>query len=144
MKKFKFLQGIRGAACIAVVYTHCCNILAPANNSFHHIGEQGVLCFYTLSAFLLSWRLLQDWDSLQIWIRNHHNKLSTNHHYKLSTASRWKLCWIELVKYLARRFFRVYPSYIVLVCCIASSSWLQSVYEWKYNMVIVLCYFNNQ
>lgn len=115
MTKSKFLQGIRGAAAIAVVYTHCNNILAPINNSFHHIGEQAVLCFYTLSAFLLTWRLLCDWHKLCLFCREN----------KVDGKDRFFYKFIEICKYALRRFFRIYPAYFVCVCAIALVPFLQ-------------------
>jgi peptidoglycan/LPS O-acetylase OafA/YrhL len=125
---FKFLSGFRGIAAIAVVYTHCMDLVQPShataitifdpyNDAWHHIGEQAVIAFFVLSSFLLTWRFLDGWHRVkQQRIQNP------------TLSYRWEA--YEFVKYLIRRFFRIYPSYFILVVLISQSSWLQEVYEW--------------
>ncbi|KAJ3333796.1 hypothetical protein HDU91_002848, partial [Kappamyces sp. JEL0680] len=90
----------------------------PWNDAWHHIGEQAVQAFFVLSAFLLSWRFLQDW---------HRVKEARRKNPALSYI--WE-CY-EVVKYFIRRFFRIYPSYFVCVLLISYSPFLQDLYEWK-------------
>ncbi|CAG8755640.1 6568_t:CDS:2, partial [Dentiscutata erythropus] len=68
-----FLDGIRGAAALGVVYAHCRfygQVLAF--NTFDIFGYYGVITFFVLSAFLLTFRTLLDWE------RYHEKREETN------------------------------------------------------------------
>ncbi|CAG8568793.1 3384_t:CDS:1, partial [Racocetra fulgida] len=59
-----FLDGIRGVAALGVVYTHTQNIGKQrlAFKIFDKVGTYGVIMFFVLSAFLLTFRTLLDWE----------------------------------------------------------------------------------
>lgn len=123
---FKFLNGFRGIAALAVCFTHARYYYLSSHriklqaDSFHHIGEQAVLAFYTLSAFLLSYRFLIDWQKLKNWKST--NQVSGIVNFK------WEL--YELAKFFIRRVFRIYPAYFTTLLFIASNDITRKSYEW--------------
>ncbi|CAG8840143.1 19121_t:CDS:1, partial [Cetraspora pellucida] len=59
-----FLDGIRGLAALSVVYAHSQTHYKQrlAFNTFNKVGTYGVIMFFVLSAFLLTLRMLLDWE----------------------------------------------------------------------------------
>ncbi|KAJ3325986.1 hypothetical protein HDV06_002371 [Boothiomyces sp. JEL0866] len=104
------LSGLRGVAALSVVYLH--------QNSYDHgqhvmggwdtmyeFGSIGVIFFFVLSAFLLTYRGLYD-------IKRESDVIYYTipfYNYKIPVLS---LRWIS---YFIRRIFRIYPVYIVIV-----------------------------
>ncbi|CAG8807452.1 28756_t:CDS:2, partial [Dentiscutata erythropus] len=68
---FKFLDGIRGAAALSVVYSHSQTLYKQVLpfTTFTMLGFDPVHCFFVLSAFLLTFRALMDWEQYyENWI----------------------------------------------------------------------------
>ncbi|CAG8824589.1 22882_t:CDS:2, partial [Cetraspora pellucida] len=59
-----FLDGIRGVAALSVVYAHSQTVYKQSLtfNTFNKVGTYGVIMFFVLSAFLLTLRVLLDWE----------------------------------------------------------------------------------
>jgi peptidoglycan/LPS O-acetylase OafA/YrhL len=95
------LDGLRGLAVLLVFLSHTSNqgfFLFPFLN-FAGIGKEGVYLFFMLSAFLLTIPFLEEGKAA----------------FKLA----------PLTNYFVRRFFRIYPLYIIfLVFCFVSGNYL--------------------
>ncbi len=90
--QYDYLDGLRGLAVLFVLFSHLSNngIHAFPGISFSGSGKYGVFLFFTLSAFLLTLPFL-----------------------RLSTAElRNTRVWLN---YCARRFFRIFPLFIVVL-----------------------------
>ncbi|CAG8564454.1 8124_t:CDS:2, partial [Gigaspora rosea] len=76
-KKFHatFLDGIRGIAALSVVHEHSQRTykLSLPITTFYNSGYLGVRCFFVLSAFLLTYRSMLDWE------RYHENSEDEKH-----------------------------------------------------------------
>ncbi|CAG8668562.1 4771_t:CDS:2 [Cetraspora pellucida] len=71
-----FLDGFRGVAALCVVWAHTQTIFGQRLdfNSFDYVGFYGVIMFFVLSAFLLTFRMLLDWEQ-------YHEKKEKNNNY---------------------------------------------------------------
>nr|CAG8505119.1 4613_t:CDS:2 [Entrophospora candida] len=60
-----FLDGLRGLAALSVVYSHSQNLFKQKlpYNTYNMIGFDGVRCFFVLSAFLLTFRVMLEWEA---------------------------------------------------------------------------------
>ncbi|RIB00250.1 hypothetical protein C2G38_2130223, partial [Gigaspora rosea] len=59
-----FLDGIRGVAALCVIYEHSQRFYNQSLpfTTFNYVGYLGVRCFFVLSAFLLTFRSMLDWE----------------------------------------------------------------------------------
>ncbi|CAG8711936.1 20501_t:CDS:2 [Cetraspora pellucida] len=59
-----FLDGIRGVAALCVIYEHSQRFYNQSLpfTTFNYVGYLGVRCFFVLSAFLLTFRSMMDWE----------------------------------------------------------------------------------
>lgn len=85
MKNTKYLTSIRGFACLVVVIAHILSAIPYAGTNFSGCGKIGVWLFFILSAFLLTIQ----------WINKE------------------EFTWKEVIKFYIKRFFRIFPCYIV-------------------------------
>jgi peptidoglycan/LPS O-acetylase OafA/YrhL len=103
---FESLDGLRGAAALAVVFHHSANVylhtkpqnvwpLTPLLRAFAWVGHPAVLLFFVLSGFVL----------YVSFLRGHDNSYGS---------------------FLTRRIFRLYPALIIAVGFAAMLHWLQS------------------
>ncbi|CAH1768213.1 1342_t:CDS:2 [Entrophospora sp. SA101] len=60
-----FLDGLRGLAALSVVYSHSQTTFKQIlpYNTYNMIGFDGVRCFFVLSAFLLTFRAMLEWEA---------------------------------------------------------------------------------
>nr|CAG8444059.1 6573_t:CDS:2 [Entrophospora candida] len=60
-----FLDGLRGLAALSVVYSHSQNLFKQTlpYYTYNMIGFDGVRCFFVLSAFLLTFRGMLEWEA---------------------------------------------------------------------------------
>src|SRR3954452_4800532 len=60
-----FLDGLRGLAALSVVYSHSQNLFKQTlpYYTYNMIGYDGVRCFFVLSAFLLTFRGILEWEA---------------------------------------------------------------------------------
>lgn len=103
-QRYAALDGLRGIAALLVVASHLGNAGMPLvpGLDFSGTGKYGVYLFFVLSAFLLTEQLLKrplgDWRLLEPWRR-----------------------------YFARRVFRIFPLYIVVLVAswaLAGTGWV--------------------
>lgn len=92
-ERFDFIDGYRGSLVLIVLIIHCkinenCELV---NLTLGYSQSYSIAGFFMLSAFLLTYRLLNDF-------------------YK---AEKFQEFIIELVKYIIRRFFRIYVFYVL-------------------------------
>ncbi|CAF0702797.1 unnamed protein product [Brachionus calyciflorus] len=94
-KRFNFLDGFRGILAIVVLISHAkTNEKCELITFFHKIAHTGgVYGFFVLSAFLLTYKLL--------------NEMNSKSNFK---AKIW-----SIFKYFIRRFFRIYIVFFIIV-----------------------------
>ena len=106
--KFDFLDGLRGSFAFWVVMHHITQHINNANNTdyyfFFFLGSYiGVVGFFVLSSFLLTYRLLIEFDN-----NNKPNGIT-----------------LITLKYFIRRFFRIYLPFVFFVSLIKSVSYIK-------------------
>ncbi|RUS24174.1 hypothetical protein BC938DRAFT_473999 [Jimgerdemannia flammicorona] len=76
-----YLDGIRGLAALSVVYSHSQNLYYQNlfYNTYNMIGQAGVHCFFVLSAFLLVYRGLGEWET---WMDSRRDKMEERQGYE--------------------------------------------------------------
>ncbi|KAF0544244.1 acyltransferase [Gigaspora margarita] len=134
---FKFLDGIRGAAALSVVFSHSQTLYKQVLpfTTFTMIGFDAVHCFFVLSAFLLTFRALMDWEQYyENWIEQNFvekgmlydrilddDELNTVTNNK-KDSSLFKFLDHTAIKYWLKYFFRrimrVYPTYAIVLLSI--------------------------
>jgi len=96
-EKIDFLDGFRGTLAIWVLMMHSSSDL-NINKYFHGTGAYiGVPCFFILSSFLLTYRLLNQFN-------NDKNNYKDN--------------ILIIIKYFIRRYFRIYIPFVILAALI--------------------------
>lgn len=102
---FDFLDGYRGSLALLVVITHTVydEMIANYSQSYSIAG------FFMLSAFLLTHRLLDDLNNVKKTKHLHIHGQHHHHHHNLVL--------LVIVKYVIRRFFRVYVVYVLFYAC---------------------------
>ena len=101
------LDGIRAISVIAVIFSHAG--LAP-------VGGLGVITFFVLSGFLITWLLLKEW-----------NKTGT----------------ISFSKFYYRRSLRIFPAYYFFILITVSADLLLGNHEIKPAIIPALTYTTN-
>lgn len=95
--QFEYLDGLRGSYCLAVLFYHASGYHSFIYNEFRFFAAigpfYGVIGFFVLSSFLLTYRLLCDLT-----------------HESVNTLSKIN---VIIQKYFIRRFFRVYVPFFV-------------------------------
>ena len=122
--RFELLDGFRGILAISVVLQHNAQhrwSKSPGEyRIFLDVGSNfGVISFFLLSAFLLTYKLLANFNNSQSGFMNNFKIFS---------------------KYIIRRFFRIYIPYFIL-CCFLQSRLATSPSIIKYNPWINLITF---
>jgi len=96
--QFEYLDGLRGSYCLAVLFYHASGYHSFIYNEFRFFAAIGpcfgVIGFFVLSSFLLTYRLLCD----------------LTHTESINTLSKIN---VIIQKYFIRRFFRVYIPFFV-------------------------------
>ena len=106
LRKFAFLDSYRGLSAVFVICLHAEGIFGKPTTTFDGFYT-GVPAFFQLSAFLLSYRLMVQFES----------KCSCHH-------SRCK-CTSEIVlKYAVTRFCRIYLSFLIFLIVHFVLQWL--------------------
>ncbi|CAG8488281.1 14266_t:CDS:2 [Dentiscutata erythropus] len=79
----EFLDGIRGVAALCVVYEHSQRLFNQSLpfTTFDYVGYLGVRCFFVLSAFLLTFRSMLDWE-------RYHENIEVEKHIGTDARSR--------------------------------------------------------
>jgi len=97
IEKIDFLDGFRGTLAIWVLMMHSTYAL-KVNKYFRGTGSYiGVPCFFILSSFLLTYRLLNQFN-------NDKNSYKDN--------------ILIIIKYFIRRFFRIYIPFVIFAALI--------------------------
>lgn len=127
--KFEYLDGYRGSLALIVAVSHflsapTCEIL---NLTIGYSLTYSVAGFFMLSAFLLTYRLLEDLDRVDF----------------NNNSSSYGLMFLHICKYSIRRFFRIYLVYFLFVLALKiGPSWLsaheQLTYESSFWQMITL------
>jgi peptidoglycan/LPS O-acetylase OafA/YrhL len=97
ISQFEYLDGLRGSYCLAVLFYHASGYHSFIHNEFRFFAAigpfYGVIGFFVLSSFLLTYRLLCDLT-----------------HESVNSMSKIN---VIIQKYFIRRFFRVYIPFFV-------------------------------
>ncbi|CAG8594728.1 15912_t:CDS:2, partial [Gigaspora rosea] len=114
-----FLDGIRGAAALSVVFSHSQTLYKQVLpfTTFTMIGFDAVHCFFVLSAFLLTFRALMDWEKYyENWIEQNFVEKGMLYDRILDDDDHTAIkFWL---KYFFRRIMRVYPTYAIVLLSI--------------------------
>ncbi|MDD1427881.1 acyltransferase [Dolichospermum sp. ST_sed9] len=97
IRPYQFLDVVRGLAIIWICWYHIDQLMSPVRSNIAKLGYSGVSVFIILSGFGLTFSMLKN----DILSSSYNNKLLTN----------WKnFPW---KKFFLKRFFRIYPLYIL-------------------------------
>ncbi|CAJ0764869.1 6908_t:CDS:2 [Entrophospora sp. SA101] len=140
-----FLDGLRGLAALSVVYSHSQNLFKQTlpYYTYNMIGYDGVRCFFVLSAFLLTFRGMLEWEAYlekrnipkeeevakkQLGNLEYRNVSGLDSKTIKNLSARKGISSILYdnlpaikiwAKFFLRRFMRVYPPYAILLILIA-------------------------
>lgn len=111
INRYEYLDGYRGSLAIVVAISHIINHPSCEifNATLAYSSTYAVAGFFMLSAFLLTHRLLDEFDRID--------------------SNKWQPILLTLSKYTIRRFFRIYLVYVMFVIALKfgpSSSFLTS------------------
>lgn len=100
INRYEYLDGYRGSLAIVVAISHIINHPSCEifNATLAYSSTYAVAGFFMLSAFLLTHRLLDEFDRLD--------------------SNKWQPILLILSKYTIRRFFRIYLVYVVFIIAI--------------------------
>lgn len=116
--RFEYLDGYRGSLVVVVGVNHMlsrviCYLFYPIRGYSQTYAVTG---FFMLSAFLLTYRLLEDLDRVE-----------------LNNAKNYPLIFLPVFKYSIRRFFRIYLVYVLFSASVKfGPAWLSTHDYFKY------------